>query len=122
MGQVQGEILPGRVQRSNMEDYSRAVDEFRWEDVDAASPGHETGKVNMAHEAIDRHVDRGAGGCYGTDLQRCGAGREPYLRRLTGTVGISSVMYYANTESAKETGCSSSCRVPRSCISACSAF
>ncbi|MEK3835299.1 MULTISPECIES: acetate--CoA ligase [unclassified Paenibacillus] len=61
MGQVQGEILPGRVQHSNMEDYSRAVDEFRWEDVERSFSWHGTGKVNMAHEAIDRHVEEGRG-------------------------------------------------------------
>ncbi|MEK3904112.1 acetate--CoA ligase [Paenibacillus sp. FSL R7-0179] len=61
MGQVQGEILPGRVQHSNMEDYSRAVEEFRWEDVERSFSWHGTGKVNMAHEAIDRHVEEGRG-------------------------------------------------------------
>ncbi|MEK4007440.1 acetate--CoA ligase [Paenibacillus sp. FSL H3-0333] len=61
MGQVQGEILPGRVQHSNMEDYSRAVDEFRWEDVERSFSWHGTGKVNMAYEAIDRHVEEGRG-------------------------------------------------------------
>ncbi|MEK4852730.1 acetate--CoA ligase [Paenibacillus sp. FSL H7-0756] len=61
MGQVRGEILPGRVQHSNMEDYSRAVDEFRWEDVERSFSWHGTGKVNMAHEAIDRHVEEGRG-------------------------------------------------------------
>lgn len=61
MGQVQGEILPGRVQHSNMEDYSRAVHEFRWEDVERSFSWHGTGKVNMAHEAIDRHVEEGRG-------------------------------------------------------------
>lgn len=61
MGQVHSEILPGRVQHSNMKDYSRAVDEFRWEDVERSFSWHGTGKVNMAHEAVDRHVQEGRG-------------------------------------------------------------
>ncbi|WP_397386791.1 acetate--CoA ligase [Paenibacillus sp. MMS20-IR301] len=44
-----------------MTDYSRAVDEFRWEDVEKSFTWYETGKVNMAHEAVDRHVQEGRG-------------------------------------------------------------
>lgn len=61
MGQVHSEILPGRVQNANMTDYSRAVSEFRWEDVEKEFSWFHTGKVNMAHEAIDRHVAEGRG-------------------------------------------------------------
>lgn len=61
MGQVHSEILPGRVQNANMTDYSRAVSEFRWEDVEKEFSWFHTGKVNMAHEAIDRHVLEGRG-------------------------------------------------------------
>ncbi|OKP80038.1 acetate--CoA ligase [Paenibacillus sp. P3E] len=61
MGQVHSEILPGRVKQANMADYSRAVSEFRWEDVEKNFSWHESGKVNMAHEAIDRHVLEGRG-------------------------------------------------------------
>lgn len=62
MGQVHSEILPGRVERANMTDYSRAVEEFRWEDVEKSFSWYGTGHVNMAHEAIDRHVLEGRGG------------------------------------------------------------
>lgn len=62
MGQVHSEILPGRVKQANMADYSRAVEEFRWEDIERRFSWYETGKVNMAHEAIDRHVQEGRGG------------------------------------------------------------
>lgn len=62
MGQVHSEILPGRVQHSNMADYSLAVSEFRWEDVERCFSWYENGKVNMAHEAVDRHVLEGRGG------------------------------------------------------------
>ncbi|AIQ68486.1 acetyl-CoA synthetase [Paenibacillus graminis] len=61
MGQVHSEIIPGRVKQANMADYSRAVSEFRWEDVEKSFSWHESGKVNMAHEAIDRHVLEGRG-------------------------------------------------------------
>ncbi|MFF2907382.1 acetate--CoA ligase [Paenibacillus sp. NPDC057934] len=61
MGQVHSEILPGRVQSSNMPDYARAVADFRWEDVHRQFSWFETGKVNMAHEAVDRHVQEGRG-------------------------------------------------------------
>ncbi|KWX73921.1 acetate--CoA ligase [Paenibacillus jilunlii] len=61
MGQVHSEILPGRVKQANMADYSRAVSEFRWEDVEKSFSWYESGKVNMAHEAIDRHVLEGRG-------------------------------------------------------------
>lgn len=61
MGQVHSEILPGRVKHANMADYSRAVSEFRWEDIEKSFSWHESGRVNMAHEAIDRHVLEGRG-------------------------------------------------------------
>ncbi|MNB77254.1 Acetyl-coenzyme A synthetase [compost metagenome] len=61
MGQVHNEILPGRVQQANMNDYSLAVEQFRWEDVEQTFSWHHTGKVNMAHEAVDRHVAEGRG-------------------------------------------------------------
>lgn len=61
MGQVHSEILPGRVQSSNMSDYTQAVANFKWEDVERNFSWYDTGKVNMAHEAVDRHVQEGRG-------------------------------------------------------------
>lgn len=61
MGQVHSEILPGRVQSSNMSDYAEAVANFEWEDVERNFSWYETGKVNMVYEAVDRHVDEGRG-------------------------------------------------------------
>ncbi|OMD95284.1 acetate--CoA ligase [Paenibacillus odorifer] len=61
MGQVHSEILPGRVQSSNMSDYAEAVANFEWKDVERNFSWYETGKVNMAYEAVDRHVDEGRG-------------------------------------------------------------
>ncbi|MDF9842865.1 MULTISPECIES: acetate--CoA ligase [unclassified Paenibacillus] len=61
MGQVHNEILPGRVEHANLRDYTLAVQQFRWEDVERTFSWYHTGKVNMAHEAIDRHVSEGRG-------------------------------------------------------------
>ncbi|WP_123039926.1 acetate--CoA ligase [Cohnella candidum] len=46
---------------SNLGPYEEAVANFRWEDVEAQFTWSQTGKVNMAHEAIDRHVAAGRG-------------------------------------------------------------
>ncbi|KGE16682.1 acetate--CoA ligase [Paenibacillus wynnii] len=61
MGQVHNEIIPGRVLNSNMPDYDRAVAEFTWEDAERHFSWYDTGKVNMAFEAVDRHVLEGRG-------------------------------------------------------------
>jgi acetyl-CoA synthetase len=47
---------------SNLGSYEDAVKNFRWEDVEAHFTWSKTGKVNMAYEAIDRHVAEGRGG------------------------------------------------------------
>ncbi|WP_246187995.1 acetate--CoA ligase [Paenibacillus tengchongensis] len=44
-----------------MRDYSLEVNGFRWEDVASAFSWYTSGKVNMAHEAVDRHVLEGRG-------------------------------------------------------------
>ncbi|MBW5444709.1 acetate--CoA ligase [Cohnella sp. CFH 77786] len=46
---------------SNLGPYEEAVKSFRWEDVEAQFSWSRTGKVNMAYEAIDRHVAAGRG-------------------------------------------------------------
>ncbi|TVY00658.1 acetate--CoA ligase [Cohnella terricola] len=47
---------------SNMSSYEEAVKSFNWSDVEKQFSWSETGKVNMAYEAIDRHVASGRGG------------------------------------------------------------
>ncbi|TMN23831.1 acetate--CoA ligase [Lentibacillus cibarius] len=42
---------------ANMPDYNEACTNFSWKDVEKAFSWHETGKVNMAYEAIDRHAE-----------------------------------------------------------------
>ena len=41
----------------NMEEYEQACANFRFEDVEREFTWRETGNVNMAHEAIDRHAE-----------------------------------------------------------------
>jgi acetyl-CoA synthetase len=43
----------------HLRDYEAALKGFRWKDVDRDFDWARTGKVNMAHEAIDRHLTRG---------------------------------------------------------------
>ncbi|AKG34500.1 acetate--CoA ligase [Paenibacillus durus] len=61
MGKFHDEILPRRMYNSNLADYGQAVAHFKWEDVERQFTWYETGKVNMAYEAVDRHVEEGRG-------------------------------------------------------------
>lgn len=40
----------------NLQDYEKTVEQFNWSDAEKEFSWYETGKVNMAYEAIDRHV------------------------------------------------------------------
>jgi acetyl-CoA synthetase len=46
---------------SNMKSYEEAVEAFSWADIENHFSWAATGKVNMAYEAIDRHVENGRG-------------------------------------------------------------
>lgn len=70
--QVNKMIAPIREQ-ANMPDYDTAYAGFSWEDVERNFSWHETGKVNMAHEAIDRHANtwrKNKVALYYSDLER----------------------------------------------------
>ena len=43
----------------HLQDYEKRYQSFRWEDIYDEFDWSKTGKVNMAHEAIDRHLTRG---------------------------------------------------------------
>ncbi|MFD2169078.1 acetate--CoA ligase [Tumebacillus lipolyticus] len=45
----------------NMKAYEEAYATFDWKDVEKEFSWHETGRVNAAYEAIDRHVENGRG-------------------------------------------------------------
>lgn len=62
MSHDQNEFIATVVERSNLGDYTQAREQFSWEEVKKHFTWYETGKVNMAYEAIDRHVDEGNGG------------------------------------------------------------
>ncbi|MGD8191758.1 acetate--CoA ligase [Brevibacillus ginsengisoli] len=46
-------VTPGQY---NLENYESAYANFKWEDVEQQFSWYETGKVNIAYEAIDRHL------------------------------------------------------------------
>ncbi|WCK53381.1 acetate--CoA ligase [Aneurinibacillus sp. Ricciae_BoGa-3] len=46
---------------ANLKDYEEAARNARWQDAEQYFSWHDTGKVNMVYEAIDRHVDNGQG-------------------------------------------------------------
>ena len=50
-------ILPPANPRANLQDYRETCDSFRWEDVKSEFSWPRTGKINIAHEAIDRHAE-----------------------------------------------------------------
>lgn len=56
MGNLQGEVVAVTAANSNLTNYEETYASFRWEEVEKAFTWHETGKVNMAYEAIDRHA------------------------------------------------------------------
>ena len=45
----------------NLKDYDTVYDNFNWKDVEKEFSWYDTGKMNMAYECIDRHVDNGLG-------------------------------------------------------------
>lgn len=61
MSNVQGEIVKATAVNPNLVSYEEAYSQFNWEEVEKHFTWHESGKVNMAYEAIDRHVEEGRG-------------------------------------------------------------
>ncbi|WP_028595760.1 acetate--CoA ligase [Paenibacillus assamensis] len=59
MGNVQGEIIEASALSPNLSSYESAAESFNWEEIEKHFTWHATGKVNMAHEAIDRHLAEG---------------------------------------------------------------
>ncbi|MGO0060580.1 acetate--CoA ligase [Brevibacillus fluminis] len=50
------EKIPATEGTFNLQDYEQAYANFDWAEVEKAFSWYETGKVNMAYEAIDRHL------------------------------------------------------------------
>lgn len=55
------EIYKGDKGNFNLQDYTEIYRNFDWSEVEKAFTWSETGKVNMAYECIDKHVDQGRG-------------------------------------------------------------
>jgi len=53
--QVEWERKPKHID-ANLKDYEQTVRTFRWEDVEKEFDWSKTGKVNVVHEAVDRHA------------------------------------------------------------------
>ncbi|MFD1428417.1 acetate--CoA ligase [Kroppenstedtia sanguinis] len=50
-------MIPAMTEGNNLTSYEKAYENFDWKNVEKEFSWFETGKVNAAYEAIDRHVD-----------------------------------------------------------------
>ena len=50
-------MLPAVQGEYQLEDYDRTVAEFNWTDVEKEFSWYESGLMNIAHEAVDRHAE-----------------------------------------------------------------
>lgn len=55
------EVFESEQGNYNLQDYEKTYQDFDWHEVKKAFSWNETGKINMAYECIDRHVDNGKG-------------------------------------------------------------
>mgnify|MGYP000038295978 CR=1 FL=1 len=53
---LQGEVLSATADKGYLGDYEKARATFDWSTIEQAFSWHESGKMNMAYEAIDRHT------------------------------------------------------------------
>ena len=51
------DVISVMAKNPNLQDYDQAYANFSWEQVEKAFSWYETGKVNMAYEAVDRHAE-----------------------------------------------------------------
>ncbi|MFC4409764.1 acetate--CoA ligase [Chungangia koreensis] len=49
--------LPADTEKHNLQNYGETVSNFDWKEAEKNFSWHETGKFNMAYEAIDRHAE-----------------------------------------------------------------
>ncbi|WP_040948557.1 acetate--CoA ligase [Gorillibacterium massiliense] len=61
MENTKTESIPAAGSNSNLGDYEEARSLFSWETVEASFSWYDNDRMNMAYEAIDRHVDNGKG-------------------------------------------------------------
>ncbi|GAA6823723.1 acetate--CoA ligase [Helicobacter pylori] len=55
------DVYKGEQGNFNLPNYEEVYNNFDWKEVEKAFSWYQTGKMNMAHECIDRHVDDGKG-------------------------------------------------------------
>lgn len=55
------EVFESEQGNYNLQDYEKTYQDFDWDEVKKAFSWNETGKINMAYECIDRHVDNDKG-------------------------------------------------------------
>lgn len=55
------ERIPATAPNPNLPNYDEAASSFDWSQIESQFSWYTTGKVNMAYEAIDRHVEQGKG-------------------------------------------------------------
>ncbi|GGA49501.1 acetyl-coenzyme A synthetase [Kroppenstedtia guangzhouensis] len=53
----QGEMIPAMTEGNNLTSYENAYNDFDWKEVEKSFSWFDTGKVNAAFEAIDRHAE-----------------------------------------------------------------
>ncbi|SUM33600.1 acetyl-CoA synthetase [Staphylococcus gallinarum] len=53
------EVYKGDNGNFNLQNYEQTYNNFDWKEVEKVFSWSETGKVNMAYECIDKHVDEG---------------------------------------------------------------
>lgn len=61
MTELHQERIPAMSTNGNLQSYENARETFSWDQIEKQFSWYTTGKVNMAYEAIDRHVDNGKG-------------------------------------------------------------
>ncbi|SEM75227.1 acetate--CoA ligase [Paenibacillus sp. OV219] len=61
MSNMHQERIPATASGSNMTSYEETYNAFSFDQLEQQFSWHETGKVNMAYEAIDRHIAEGRG-------------------------------------------------------------
>ncbi|EMR05713.1 Acetyl-coenzyme A synthetase [Bhargavaea cecembensis DSE10] len=57
MATMEKSIIPVKEGDFNLADYEKTAKEFRWEDAEKEFSWYESGKVNIAYEAVDRHAE-----------------------------------------------------------------
>ncbi|HIW34055.1 MAG TPA: acetate--CoA ligase [Candidatus Paenibacillus intestinavium] len=61
MNELHQERIAATVTNGNLQSYEQARENFSWEQIEQQLSWSTTGKVNMAYEVMDRHVDNGKG-------------------------------------------------------------